>query len=549
MATYKVPGDYTTIQDAIDAASFSVERENAIDIGVQFEYYPNIEIGGAFSENRQLTIRPDPEVEGLKRATIANRSHNQPIIKIAPDGNFPSFVKLQDLDIIRDVTNTEDLIQIFDSYKITIERCRIGSIWPSTGVPQKANLHIKDTLELVVRNTIFFSYQLGTLDFGIYIDFYANPENPPLSVLLYNNIVSDYKLHGIHVITGGGDESLLLLRNNVVVNRNTANGTHAFWSNVAESTIVVSSHNTAFVGAEDVEEMVGVQGISGEGNDDFLRRNRARIAAAFVRHTWIRDPLDDPNVNFFRLIRGGSLHHEPSDTGINVFNSSPHERDIAITDDIEKDLRPAGIPAHTDRGPDQIRDDDNFLGLDSLKWSQSILPGGKEIIGHIVLNGLAPEGGLKVTITSTNPAIVPPADVIIASGTNFNAFNIKTTSVKTVKKGKVIVSYLGVSKSRLITVRPIGVASLKFSSYSVAGSNEIDCSVFLELGAAPGAIKVTLKSSSSKVIVPKSVTVRAGQLSATFTVRIKSVTKSASAVISATANGLSKKVTLKLKSK
>jgi hypothetical protein len=550
MATYKVPGDYTTIQEAIDAASFSVERENTIDIGVQFEYYPNIEIGGAFSENRQLTIRPDPEVEGLNRVTIANRSHNQPIIKIAPDGNFPSFVTLQDLDIIRDATNTEDLIQIFDSYKITIERCRIGSIWNSTGVPEKCYLRIKDVMELVVRNSIFFSYGIGTFDYGIRIDMLTPEVFAKHSVFLYNNTVADYKNYGIYAKTGFGD-ILLMLRNNIVVNNNVDPDSRAFWSNINDVTEIVTSHNSAFVGVEDVEEKViaAAQGISGEEDVGFLRRTRAQVARAFVQHSWIRDPLQDPNIDFFRLVRGGPLHNAHTDAGKNVYNGSPSQWDIAITDDIEKDLRPAGIPAHTDRGPDQIRDDDNFLSLDSLRLCQSILPGGKEIVGHIVLNGLAPEGGWKVKIASHNPAAIPPTTLIIEAGTNFAVFNIKSKPVKKIIKGKLIASCFGRSKNRLVTVRPISVASLKLSSYTVAGSNEINGSVFLELGAAPGAIKVVLKSSSSKVIVPKSVTVRAGQLSATFTVRIKSVTKPTSAVISATAHGKSKQATLKLKSK
>lgn len=546
MATYKVPGDYPTIQEAIDAASLSIEQENTIDIGVAFEYYPHIEIGGAFSETKRLTIRPDPEVGGLKRVAIANRSLNHPIVKIAPDGNFPSFITLQDLDIVRDVTNTEDIIQIFDSYKITIERCRIGSIWPSTGVSGKSNLRIKDTLELVVRNTIFFSYQLGTLDFGIYIDFYENPENPPLSILLYNNVVSDYKQHGIHAITGGGDESLLLLRNNVVVNHYTASDPKAFWSVIDRTTKVVTSHNAAFTGAEEDVEVAAGEKISGEGNTDFLRRTRAQIRQSFVEYRWNREE-ENQNVDFFRLIRGGSLHNESTDVGINVYNHSPNDRDIAVTDDIEKDVRPAGIPSHTDRGADQIRVDDNFLSLDSLRLSRSTLPGGKESIGKIVLNEMVPEGGWKIKVISTNPAATVPASVLIPAGSAFQTFTINTKPVRSVKRGKVIATCQGVTKSRLLTVKPIGVASVKLSSSTASGGKEITGLVSLEHEAAPNDIKVTLKSNSTRVIVPGLLTIRRDMLNGHFTVRVKPVKAITSVIITATANGISKKVTLRIK--
>lgn len=552
MAAYKVPRDYATIQEAVDAASFSVEQLNTIDIGVAFQEYPSIVIGSAFNEDRQLTIRPDPAIEGLKRVAIVNRSI-LPIIMFDSDINGrPGYVTLQDLDIVRNASNAEDLVQVYNSDHITIERCRIGSISKSkSAVAGKSNLHIMDTTKLVVRNSIFFSYHVGILDNGIYIDFYANSNAYPLSVLLYNNVVSDYKLYGIKAITSVKDESLLLLRNNVVVNRIHANDSRVFWSNIVASTLVETSHNTAFVGAENfvgenVEVMLGIKSISGESNDDFLLRNRNLIAGAFVQHIWT---LDDPNVDFFRLIRGGSLHRKPSDQGITVSNGSPYREDVAVTDDIEKDPRPAGIPSHTDRGADQIRDDDTFLNLDDFSLGQSVLPGGKEIVGHIILNGLAPEGGWKVKIASTNPAALPPAAVTIAPETNSSSFKIKTKPVATIQKGRIIVSHPGVSKSRPITIRPIGVAALELSNNTTVGGKEVIGTVTLELKAAPRGIKVALECDSDKVVIPRSVTIPKGHLSASFPVKVRSVKAPASVVISATANAIGKKVALKIKSK
>jgi hypothetical protein len=130
--------------------------------------------------------------------------------------------------------------------------------------------------------------------------------------------------------------------------------------------IVETSHNTAFVSLVDVEtRAAGAQSISGEAGTDFLRLSRAQVDGAFVKHAWVLDPVWDPNIDFFRLVRGGPLHSELADAGTNVRNGDPHRRDIAVTDDIEKEMRPAGIPLHTDRGADQICKDDTFLDVGS----------------------------------------------------------------------------------------------------------------------------------------------------------------------------------------
>jgi hypothetical protein len=94
-----------------------------------------------------------------------------------------------------------------------------------------------------------------------------------------------------------------------------------------------------------------------------LRFACGQIDEAFVQHTWLIDPLENPNIDFYRLVPGGPLHDDPGDAGANVHDGDPHRRDLAVTDDIEKDVRPAGLPLHTDRGADQIRKGDTFLEL------------------------------------------------------------------------------------------------------------------------------------------------------------------------------------------
>lgn len=358
MAVYRIPDEYNTLHEAVDAAAVSDDRRNTIEIHESPIVTSSVvELPVAFNADRQLTIRPSPR---LRRAIITNNDHSssgQSIFAAAGTG----YVTFQDLDIVRNITNRHHLVELSGCHSITIERCRIGSIFQ--GSPGWSNLHIARPTDVIVRNSIFFAYSPSTFDHGIWAELATAMGN---SLLLYNNVVADYKEQGIHV-TGAGDDAFLLLRNNVVANHPSVNPEpFAYDSEVLVDVAVETSYNAAFASVERVEHVGGgCQSVSGEAGADFLRRAQAQIDGSFVQHTWVVDPAWDPNTNvdFFRLVRGGPLHSEPADAGTNVRMGAPHERDVAVTDDIEGDVRPAGIPLHTDRGPDQIREDDTFLDL------------------------------------------------------------------------------------------------------------------------------------------------------------------------------------------
>ena len=209
-------------------------------------------------------------------------------------------------------------------------------------------LTISYPIDILVRNSIFFSYMPGNFDRGIKVTYGDNTN----SLRLYNNVVADYRTFGID-ITSNAAGSLVLLRNNVVSNRpGLAPEPIAYRSNVAAAVNVVSSHNVAFAGAGNRELVAGAQPISGAF---FLPLAVGQVGGAVVDHIWNIIPPWDPNPDFWRLQRFGSLHL-PRDTtrGITVLNGVPHPQDIAVTTDIELNIRPSGVPKHSDRGADQI---------------------------------------------------------------------------------------------------------------------------------------------------------------------------------------------------
>jgi hypothetical protein len=99
----------------------------------------------------------------------------------------------------------------------------------------------------------------------------------------------------------------------------------------------------------------------------------------------------------------------------------------------------------------------------------------------------------------------------------------------------------------MLTVRPIGVASVSISPNPVVGPSPATGTVTLECPAAPGNIVVTLTSDSPAVanVVP-SIRVPAGATSAPFHVSTADVSVVRYANIRATANGVWKAVRLQV---
>lgn len=541
MAVFEVPNLFT-LQGAVDAALAAGNQIHYIDLTDSPLFtHARVVIGPANPAwlQWQLIIHPKP---GDPRATITSSNGSQTIFSIGPNARDVTF---QDLDILRHSTNNANLIEISNGTRITFDRCRIGSNWTSVGSQGWTMLTMTYPIDILVRNCIFFSHMRGNFDRGIQAQ-YGDDSN---SVRLYNNVIADYRSYGVDLASSHAG-SLVLLRNNVIINHSDmAPEPFAYRSDVAAGVHVVSSHNVAFAAVGQVEDVVaGCQSISGEAGADFLRRARAQVDGAFVEHIWIMVPAWDPNDDFFRLVRRGSLHSEPADAGIDVTKDRlPDPRDVPVTDDIQKDPRPAGIPLHTDRGADQIREDDTLLDLSSLRLTPSVLPGCRVCTGKVVLNGIASEGGWEIKIASTNPVATVPASVTIPPGATSQTFTITTVPVTTAKTGKVTATCRGVSRSRPLTVRPIGVGSVKLSPTTVVGSKDVIGTVVLECEAAPRGIEVILKSSSIAAVVPGSFTIPTGTLSGTFPIKTEPVSAVTSVTITATANSISKSAALKIK--
>ena len=378
-ASFDVANTPPTLQAAVAAAAISPDVDNVITISASPVLTSStISRGAAFRAGRRLVIRP---AAILPRASIVNDNPTVPIIEMVSAG----YVTLQDLDILRNITNGDHIVVLNTSEEILIERCRIGSNWTTTGTPGWANVFILYPTGIVLRNNILFANTPGTFDHGINAGNFNDPLN---SLRLYNNVVSDHKIYGIR-IEAVAPGALVLLRNNVVANQaDLAPEPSAYRTEVALGPTVVTSHNVAFASPLLVQSGVG-QDVAGTGSQ-FLNFVKGDVVPSFVSVDW--SMVFDANPDYYRLVDLGPLHDDAGDYGMTVTNLAP---DFAVVDDIEKDFRPGGVTLHTDRGADQLEPGTGNAVPSAGGWAMLILLVFLAATGVVTLT----QGGIRAAQT------------------------------------------------------------------------------------------------------------------------------------------------------
>src|SRR5262249_32243362 len=155
--------------------------------------------------------------------------------------------------------------------------------------------------------------------------------------------------------------------------------------------------------------------------------------------------------------------------------------------------------------------------------------GGTSVNATVTLQSAAPPGGTTVRLVSSDPNIVtPPPTVFIPAAATDIDFTIPTTAVSVATR-VIIETGTDVDGNRApqtwLTVTPPGspppppsLSSLTLSSSTVPSGGTVTGTLRLTSPAPAGGAVVTLQGSmEGQVIVPQSVTIPAGSISATFT--------------------------------
>ncbi|MGJ5817302.1 S8 family serine peptidase [Paludibaculum fermentans] len=183
--------------------------------------------------------------------------------------------------------------------------------------------------------------------------------------------------------------------------------------------------------------------------------------------------------------------------------------------------------------------------------SPLMIAGGKPITSaRLTLDGPAGASGAVVSLTSTDPAVVPPATVTVPAGaTSSGFFTINTLSVAAITPATVTASYAGVSKQVSITVKPPALATFSVSPLLISGGKTITAASFtLDGPAGPSGASVVLTSSDPSVTPPATVNLAAGATaSGNFSIPTSSVAANTPVTLTASFGGVSKSVVVTVK--
>ena len=185
--------------------------------------------------------------------------------------------------------------------------------------------------------------------------------------------------------------------------------------------------------------------------------------------------------------------------------------------------------------------------IESIAVSAARLTGGFGVVGTVKLSVVAPAGGTTVTLTSSQPNIVGvEPTVFIPAGQTAVEFDIDAIPVVTETMATITATAYATSKSVLVTIQSPQPSSLALGVSTVVGGTSTTGTITISGPAPVGGTVVSLASSSLSALVPTSVTIPAGAMTASFTVSTNVVSNDTSAVISATVYGVKVKSTLSI---
>ena len=133
--------------------------------------------------------------------------------------------------------------------------------------------------------------------------------------------------------------------------------------------------------------------------------------------------------------------------------------------------------------------------ITSLGLSKTSTAGGNDVTGTVTIDGMAPAGGLTVTLSSSNSKVVVPASVTILEGMTEATFTATTVSTAVATDVTVTASARGVVLNKGITITAPVVVSVVSNPASITGSNTGTATVTLD-GPAPSSWVVTVASDN-----------------------------------------------------
>lgn len=192
--------------------------------------------------------------------------------------------------------------------------------------------------------------------------------------------------------------------------------------------------------------------------------------------------------------------------------------------------------------------------LASLAFTPTAIPSGSTSQGTVTLSAPAPSGGATVGLVSDNSFGLVPATMTVAAGATSGTFTFTAKTGVLSNTPVTVTASLGNSSVQgTVTITPastVFLSSISLKSSTVSAGSNFDGTVTLNASAPSGGATVALSSSNTAVAtLPASVTVQAGNRSASFSGRTQNSSTTSSVVISASFGGTTKSATLTVTAK
>lgn len=182
----------------------------------------------------------------------------------------------------------------------------------------------------------------------------------------------------------------------------------------------------------------------------------------------------------------------------------------------------------------------------AVAYNPTVLTGGKSGVGTVTLNGKAPAGGYEVLLTADNGIFTIPASVTVAEGASSVTFPVSALVVDTNTVVTTTATANGTTVTKTITVAAPVLSTLSMSTMLNGGASTVG-KVTLTGIAPAGGVTVALVSNNAGLMVPATVTVPEGALTANFAATSVAVDSDTTGAVVATQGTVTKSLNVTVK--
>lgn len=182
--------------------------------------------------------------------------------------------------------------------------------------------------------------------------------------------------------------------------------------------------------------------------------------------------------------------------------------------------------------------------LKALRMSPGVLAGGDWTTVWIDLNGAAPSGGAAVTLTSDNPAAVPPATVTVPAGFFSGSAWVQTNPVSAATTATLSGTYKGASAQATVSLRPRRQPTSLTLNPSSTTNGSIGTIRVASSAGYDEFFPIATSNASVASVSGGGIYLRAGMTSVNFQITTAAVTSSTPVTISTNNGGASQSATL-----